>query len=181
MLCVVNMAGGANLDETALISPTTISSGATSASTIYSASAVAANSPFRVVGYITLPAQTTAGTWATGPTLVQGQGGQAMAAMQSLGFGQTWQSVTRALGTTYYNPTGRPILVQAVTYNNDATGSSITLSVNGIVISQTGLSSFSGGGIMSSTLSAIVPPGASYVFTSGSASYYDIQYCAILA
>ena len=35
--------------------------------------------------------------------------------MSSLGYGQTWQNVTgsRALSTTYYNTTGKPIFVKA--------------------------------------------------------------------
>lgn len=67
VLCVANSAGGLQLDESNLISPTTISSGATSAGVIYSASAVAANSPYRVVGAYDVT-EVTAGTWATAPS-----------------------------------------------------------------------------------------------------------------
>jgi len=156
VLCVVNMAGGVNLDETTLISPTTISSGATSASVIYSASAVAANSPFRVVGYLT-STEAAAGTWATAPSLVQGQGGQAMAAMQSLGFGQTWQNVTgsRAVATNYYNTTGKPIWVLVCNVNSSSTGSAY---VNGVQIATFNTSATG----TNATVSFIVPVGASY-------------------
>lgn len=111
VLCVTNLAGGLQLDETNLISPTTISGGATSAGVIYSASAVGAGSPYRVVGFVDVT-QATAGTWATTPALVQGVGGQALGALSSLGYGQTMQNVTasRAMGVTYYNTTGRPVV-----------------------------------------------------------------------
>ncbi|MBN3755901.1 hypothetical protein G3N95_23350 [Paraburkholderia sp. Tr-20389] len=110
-LGIVNLSGGVDLSETGLISATAISSGATSASTVYSSSAVS-NSPYRVVGVIQLT-EATAGTYATAPTLVQGMGGQAFAALQSFGVGQTEQSMvgSRAIGTTYYNTTGRTIWV----------------------------------------------------------------------
>ena len=74
---------------------------------IYSTSAIT-SSPFRVVGYVE-STQATAGTWATTPSTLQGYGGQALAAMSSLGYGQTLQVVTRVWGTTYYNTTGKPI------------------------------------------------------------------------
>ena len=34
-------------------------------------------------------------------------------AIPGVGVGQTWQSVTRVLGTTYTNSTGKPIMVMA--------------------------------------------------------------------
>lgn len=104
VLCVTNLAGGLNLDETTLISPTTISTGATSVSVIYSASTVSANSPFRVVGFSDVT-ETTPGTWATGPTTVQGIGGNNLSAF---GGNQTWvnQTGSRALSTTYVNARG---------------------------------------------------------------------------
>ena len=114
-LAIVNLAGGVNLDETTLISTTAISAAATSASVVYSTTA-RTNVPFRVVGFLDIT-EGTAGTWAADATLKQGNGGQATSAMSSLGYGQTWQNVTgsRALGTTYYNTTGKPITVMMVT------------------------------------------------------------------
>lgn len=72
-LGVINLSGGTNLDETALISSTAISAAADSASTLYSAAAIS-NSSYRVVGYIFI-SEATAGTWASAPTLVQGVSG----------------------------------------------------------------------------------------------------------
>ena len=157
-LAIVNLAGGNNLDETTLISNTAISAAATSASVIYSTTA-RTNVPFRVVGFIDIT-EATAGTWATAPTTIQGQGGQALAALQSIGYGQTWQNVaaSRAYGTTYYNTTGRPIFVAVSPLGS---GQALTASVNGLVVAK----------VYSSTNSTdlpfflIVPPGGSYVIT----------------
>lgn len=163
VLCVANLAGGVQLDETNLISPTTISAGATSASTIYSASAVSANSPYRVIGFVDIT-EATAGTWASDATLKQGTGGQALAALSSLGYGQTWQNVaaSRALGTTYYNTTGKPIAV-GVTVIGSTGGGGLSINVGGItVVQQVNPTSASGqfGGTV------IVPPGATYLISS---------------
>ncbi|CAE6838025.1 hypothetical protein [Paraburkholderia nemoris] len=158
-LCVVNLAGGVNLDETTLISATAISSGATSASTIYSASAIT-NSPFRVVGFTDIT-ETTAGTWATGPTTVQGAGGEALAALSSIGYGQTWQSFTsgtRPLATTFYNTTGRPIQVSAAGQSSN-TNAYIQLVVNGVAI----IGSTAATALTICTVTAIVPSGGSYL------------------
>ena len=160
--CIVNMAGGINLDETTLISPTTISSSATSASVVYSSSTVAANSPYRVVGYINIT-QTTAGIWASNPSLTQGAGGQAMASMQSLGFGQAWTNVSRSFGTTYYNTTSKPLTVACVANGSSA---SITPSVNGVALPQ--VSSSGTGAWVYSTF--VVPVGMPYVVNSSGAT-----------
>ena len=156
-LAVSNISGGVNLTETGVISTTAISSSATSASTVYSTTG-RSNVAYRVIGYIE-STQATAGTWATAPSTIQGEGGQALTAMSSLGYGQTWQTFTvgstRVFGTTYYNTTGKPIVVQI--YSTSTTNA--TLSVNGTVVNQTNTSAV--------TISAIVPPGASYV-TGGS-------------
>jgi hypothetical protein len=74
VMCVVNVSAGALPDENALISPTTIGAASTSATTIYSASAVAANSPFRVIGYT--DTVWTSGTGFTSLTVTQPMGGQ---------------------------------------------------------------------------------------------------------
>ncbi|MDM8356680.1 hypothetical protein [Pandoraea communis] len=164
VLCVANIAGGVDLSETGLISPTTIGATSNSANTIYSASAVSANSPYRVVGFVTVT-EATAGTWATAPTLVQGVGGQALAALQSFGFGQTEQDITasRAIGTTYYNTTSRPIFVN-VGMSTTAANQSAIIAVNGVNFIG---SSFTTSGF-SIAVTAIVRPGSSYSIPSGS-------------
>jgi hypothetical protein len=160
VLCVVNLAGGLQLDETNLISPTTISAGATSAGVIYSASAVGANSPYRVIGFTDIT-EATAGTWATAPSTVQPAGGTAISAMGSLGYGQTWQDVTasRAIGTTYYNTTGKPIMVA---FTGFAAGAiTFVMTINGSAVNfgwATG--SVNGSGVV------VIPAGASYVLSN---------------
>lgn len=67
---IKNLAGSGRLDETDLISPTTISNTATSADTIYSESAVVAGSPYKVLFTFTMPGQTVAGTWTAAPTAI---------------------------------------------------------------------------------------------------------------
>jgi hypothetical protein len=153
---VVNIAGGNQLDETNLISTTTIGTGADSNNVIYSTTG-RSNVAYRVVGFIDI-AESSAGVWATAPTLVQPSGGEAASALSSIGYGQTWQTLTgsRALATTYYNTTGKPIQVTVLT--NVVSGGT-SLLVNGATVS---FMNASGSVTM---VSAIVPPGASYSAT----------------
>ena len=175
-LGIVNMAGGVNLDETTLLSTTAISAAATANNVVYSTAGIT-NSPFRVVGYINIT-EATAGTWATAPSLVQGYGGQAMAAMQSLGFGQTWQNVTRASGTTYYNTTSRPIILRVQAVSSAAGQSAITFSVNSYLLpSSTFYFAASG---YQHTADVLVPPGASYSLLLGGGNLPTLGQCAEL-
>ena len=153
-LAIVNQAGGNDLSEEGVISTTAISAGSDTSSVFYSTTA-RTNVAYRTVGVIE-STQTTAGTWAASPTLLQGAGGNALTAVSS----QTWQVVTgsRAAGTTYYNTTGRPIY--------------ISISITG-----TGASNFEvagtemafGQGVTGTTipLFAVVPAGMSYQYPSG--------------
>ncbi len=157
-LAAVNIAGGNDLSETGLIS-TTAEGGAgaaDSASVIYSTTA-RASVPYRVIGYIE-STQATAGTWATAPSTIQGVGGQALAAMSSLGYGQSWQTVTRVMGTTYYNTTGRPIQI-SVRCDNIAS-MVVGIYVNGLLLQDNGVSALN-----YLWFNAIIPPGASYSAT----------------
>ncbi len=157
-LAVTNLAGGLNLDETSLISTTAISAAATAANVIYSTTA-RTSVPFRVIGFIDIT-EAVAGTWATTPTTVQGIGGQALAAMNSLGYGQTWQNVTasRALATTYYNTTGRVIVVSFFGTNSILNGTAAFV-VNGANVGISSGAAVAGGGVSGAF---IVPPGAAY-------------------
>jgi hypothetical protein len=175
-LAVVNLAGGTNLDETGVIS-TTAEGGAgaaDSATVIYSTTA-RTNVAYRVVGYVE-STQATAGTWATAPSTIQGYGGQAMAALSSIGYGQTWQNLTgsRASATTYYNTTGKPMEV-AVTGGAGAASSGITVTVNGLVI----FTNITNDGSVGSTIGGcfIVPAGNSYLVTTTGAlsAWYELR------
>lgn len=55
-------------------------------------------------------------------------------ASNSIGYNQTWQNVTtsRALGTTYTNTTGKPIMVKVKSTNANST--EVTFTVNGVVL-----------------------------------------------
>jgi hypothetical protein len=152
---VVNLAGGNQLDETNLITTTTIDTGSDSNNVIYSTTG-RTSVAYRVIGFIDIT-EATAGTWATAPTLVQGCGGQAFAAMSSLGYGQTWQTVTRTSGTTYYNTTGKPIVLHCST----ASGITGTISINGLTVAN---QTASAGTI--AFVSALIPAGSSYVLTA---------------
>lgn len=159
VLCITNGAGALLVDETNLTSPTTITSGSNSAGVIYSASAVAPASPYRIVGFIDVT-EAAVGTWATAPTLVQGAGGAALAWMGGVGNGQSWQGVSRVNGVTYYNTTGRPIMINVIA-NTANGGIYVNITVQGVGITSDAI----GGGSSLTTSSAIVPPGAPYSVT----------------
>ena len=112
-LAVINIAGGVDLSETGLISTLAISGASNSATAFYSTTLRNSPMAYRVIGYVE-STQATAGTWATAPSTIQGYGGQALAAMSSLGYGQSWQSVTRNTSTTYYNTTGKTIVWKVI-------------------------------------------------------------------
>jgi hypothetical protein len=173
-LAVVNIAGGNQLDETNLIS-TTAEGGAGAADSnnvIYSTTA-RTSVPYRVVGFID-STQTTAGTWATAPSTIQGVGGQALTAMSSIGYGQTYSAPTRAAGTTYYNTTGKPILVIIGVNPTGSSNGFGELRINSLLVAVWGQgSSSSPATYYYSTATAIVPPGGSYGLTlSGSVNLY---------
>ena len=155
-LAVINISGGSVLDETTLITTTAIAAASNSATAYYSTTA-RTSVAYRVIGYIE-STQATAGTWATAPSTIQGTGGQALNAMSSVGYGQTWQTPSRAIGTTYYNTTGKPITVTIVVSNN-STNQTVGLTVAGVSISfdQNSTANTGAGGTL------IIPPGASYV------------------
>lgn len=157
-----NLSGGLNLDETNLITTTAEggAGGANSANVIYTTVAVTTPSPYRVVGYVE-STQATAGTWATAPSTIQGYGGQALTAMSSLGYGQTWQNVTgsRTPGTTYYNTTGKPI--EAVFAFYTANGGAYGVTVNGVLIARVAATSTQ----VEQMLTVTIPVNASYIYS----------------
>jgi hypothetical protein len=129
-LVIVNIAGGNDLSETGLITTVAISAAADSNNVFYSEFA-RVGVPYRVVGSVK-STQATAGAWATTPSAVQGYGGQALASMSSVGYGQTEQILTgsRAFGVTYYTPPGKPIHV-SVWGNASASNQDLVITING--------------------------------------------------
>lgn len=160
-LAIVNLAGSNQLDETNLISTTALSGTSNTASVIYSTTS-RSNVAYKVVGFIDFPAG-TAGTWAT-ITEVQGTGGQPLAALSSLGYGQKWTTLATGAdivnGTTYYNISGKPI---AFAWNGTSSSgaANIIVTINSVPAQTTtavvGTSTAQG--------FIIVPPGASYYFS----------------
>ena len=157
-LAASNLAGGVSLDETGVI---TTAATATTATAI-KATAVRTGVAYRVVGFVDVPFTTAVGYGAI--VTVQGQGGQALAAMSSLGYGQTWQNLTgsRAAGTTYYNTTGRPITVSWTPNCTSGTGGAATAVVNGVTLTG-GAVSVAG---YNSNIVFVVPTGGSYVMSA---------------
>lgn len=158
-LAIANLSGGTNLDETGVINTTAegAAGAADSATVVYSTSS-RTGVAYRLVGFLNIT-QATAGTWATAPSTIQGAGGNARLPMASLGYGQTWQNVTGSRsggGTTYYNTTGKPILV-FISGNSTAFSS---FSVSGVSFPFTTNTSSVGAGTF------LVPAGASYSVTN---------------
>lgn len=168
-LAAVNIAGGNDLTETGLISTTSEggAGAADSASVIYSVTG-RTNLAYRVLGIIR-STQATAGTWATAPSLIQGQGGQAVAVMSSVGIGQSWQDVTgvggRASGVTMYNTRGKPISA-SVTALVAGGGGTLIGNVNGTQIT---IFQNNGGSAQFMTVCLPnIPPSRSYSVTNSS-------------
>jgi hypothetical protein len=179
-LAVVNIAGGNDLTETGLIS-TTAEGGAgaaDSASVVYSTTA-RTNVAYRVVGYVE-STQTTAGTWAVTPSTIQGYGGQALASMSSLGYGQIWRVAVLSTGATYYNTTGKPITVITGVTSNSAGYPTMTITVGGVVIVNAQAFDAGTAGVTQS-FTFIVPPSTSYVASVGGGGTPTLQTGAILS
>lgn len=164
-LAAVNMSGGTDLTETGVISTTAEGgAGAADSATVVYSTTARSNLAYRVIGYVE-STQATAGTWATAPSTIQGQGGQALAAMSSLGYGQMPQSVTRNAGTTYYNTTGKPILWKIYT----GASSSHIATIGGLAHGNVAMPASAG-----SESTYLVPPGVAYSY-SGSGTTIHIE------
>lgn len=81
-----------------------------------------------------------------------------------IGWGQTWQDMTssRAIGTTYTNSTGKPIMVSIYCITTGAS-QIVTLTVGGVAVAkQQGDTT---NGAAASSISAIIPSGTTYVLS----------------
>lgn len=158
---IVYQTGGISLNEEGVISTTALSGASNSANVVYSAVA-RASVPYRVRMYFDVTLSVP-GTWVN-PTRTQPVGGQAGAALQSFGVGQTWQSVSRTNGVTYYNNTDKAITFKCVGHVAGGTLNS-TVSINGgtaFTFMYGILVSGFGWGVGD----VVIPPGASYVFSA---------------
>ena len=168
-LAVISLSGGVSLSEEGSINTTAISAGSTANNIFYSTTARTGQT-YRVVGAVDVV--NTAGAWGS-PSLVQPMGGNALTAMSSLGYGQTWQNVSasRAMSTTYTNSTGKPIAVHVV-LNSTATHAA-DLVVNGSITLQ-GSTWVGAGG--QTFISAIIPNGATYLAKASSGASAQISW-----
>jgi len=148
--------GGVSLDETGVIT----TAATTTTATAIKAANVRTGVAYRVIGFIDATFTTATG-WGS-LVLVQGQGGEALSAMSSLGYGQTWQVVTgsRASATTYYNTTGKPIAVFVTA--TLSSGPAQVWTVNGVSLG-TLMSVAAASGTWNCSL--IIPVGQSYSVT----------------
>ena len=163
-LAAINAAGGHNLDETTVISTTAEggAGGADSASIAYSTTA-RSNVPFRVVGFIDIT-EAVAGTWAAGPTAIQGAGGNALAPIFSTGYGVPQDvKASRSQAVTYYNTTGKPLFCHFSGSADASVLTTIRASVSGIQFWGSSVGTLS----YRTSVAIIVPPGGSYFVTSG--------------
>lgn len=94
---------------------------------------------------------------------------------QPLGYGQTWQTVTRTTGTTYTNSTGRSIVVNLSVGSGAGAYGGILVSINGgtpFVVAQSANNS----GANYGNGSLVVPAGNTYAFSvSGNSSILAAQ------
>jgi hypothetical protein len=152
--------GGVSLDETGVI---TTAATATTATAIKAAN-VRTGVAYRVIGFVDATFTTATG-WGS-LAEVQGYGGQALSAMSSLGYGQVLQSVTRNSGTTYYNTTGKPIVL----YLRVTVSSTFNMTVNGNAMGQ-----MQTGSSPAININFIIAPGNSYSASGGYDSVYELR------
>jgi hypothetical protein len=105
---------------------------------------------------------TVSGLTATGLTTAQNVAfAQLTGEASPIGAGQTWQNPSRAIGTTYTNSTGKPIMVAiCVTCTSGATAQGLI--INGATIYAGAVNVATNG----TGFALIVPNGATYVTTT---------------
>jgi hypothetical protein len=106
-----------------------------------------------VSGTTTLTLPTTTGT-----VLTTASTDTASSLNTGVGAGQTWQSVTRAIGTTYTNSTGKPITV-AITATCSSGNTVQGLTINGLAVYAGSVNVLGA----ACGFSLIIPNGATYV------------------
>lgn len=86
--------------------------------------------------------------------------------LQAIGVGQTWQSVTRTVGVTYINTTGKPIFLTAFSSSGSGT---TTLTVDGIAV-QSNIFNNTG-----ASMGVVIPNLSSYIFTGLSVNARELR------
>jgi hypothetical protein len=91
---------------------------------------------------------------------------QAIAALSaSIGVGQTWQTVTRTSGVTYYNTTGRPLVLVAALTATGPNSAGITATINGVSMGLEFCYAYIASGTVTGTGTIVIPVDASYMLT----------------
>ncbi len=110
-------------------------------------------------GSVTLTVPSAAGS---NTVTIPASTGTAALTSDVIGVSQTWQVLTssRASGVTYTNSTGKPIMVAIY-------GGSSTVSVGGVVVGTIG-------GV-NSTVSVIVPNGATYISSANMVAWAELR------
>ena len=109
--------------------------------------------------YTVSASQTVSSTTITGTVQVWQS-----AANQGIGVGQTWQSVSRSNGVTYYNTTGKPIMLATSAASNQA-NTAMSISIDGGAYFPYGGGVQGNGGVYIWGGTVIIPLGASYAFS----------------
>ena len=91
---------------------------------------------------------------------------QATAAVPGIGVGQTWQTPSRAAGTTYTNSTGKPILIVVSGLANALNTWFTYIYVDGVQLSFAYGGGGSGAAYFYFPASVIVPNGSTYSVTA---------------
>jgi hypothetical protein len=168
-LAISNLAGGVNLDGTGVISTTAEggAGGADSATVVYSTTA-RSNVAYRPVALLEIT-QVTPGTWATPHNKLTPLSN--LQSFLSLGYGQTWQDVkaSRALATTYYNTTGKPIKVN-ISVTNTLANALYQFTVNGVVVATSQIYASAA----NLFVGEIVPPGGSYSLSANGTNTFVV-------
>lgn len=83
-----------------------------------------------------------------------------------IGIGQTWQEVTRTIGTTYTNDTGKPIMLVGQANRNGVSTAGLSITIGGVTIPLCYNTNSNGGN--TAVGSTIIPTGATYVLSVSS-------------
>jgi hypothetical protein len=142
------------------ITDLTVADGGTGASTFTANSVVLGNGTSSLAGNMVAPS-TSGNLLVSNGTTWQSRSLASSGVKLGLGItGESWSSPSRSSGTTYTNSNAYPIMVN-VTVQLTANGCNAQLIVGGVTVYRYGIAGFFSEG----TLTAIVPPGTTYLVT----------------
>ena len=100
-----------------------------------------------------------------------GARGNALMFMTYFGYGQSWQTVIRSSGTTYYNTTGKPIFIMAQC--TAGATEDLTMYINGISSGQVHVSL--SGNAVGAPIYGIIQDGSSYVINGNISTVSELR------